>query len=178
MKNQNTRYILLLAGFVLFSCTGKEQQSPATQDQSGTMGEQQTTIMPDQPGTIKVARQIVYDVEIKNPYPDDQWMTECLEGLDHDALVNFVFEGIYNEKFSAFDIFEGTPISSRKIKKMEEEGTFSRDRIGKFQFMEEWFLDTIHMTYSKKVTEVRMGLQKFNENSELTGYDPLFRVVL
>ena len=157
------RYAFLLAGIFLFACNSREQQSPVT---------------PDQPGTKKVAEQIVYDVEIKNPYPEDQWITECLQGLDRETLVNFVFEGIYNEDFSAFDIFEGTPIFSRKIKKMEEDGIFIRDQIGKFQFMEEWYLDTVGMTYYKEVTEIRMGLQKFNDDGELTGYAPLFRVVL
>ena len=163
MTNPISHYVFLMAGLVLFSFSGKEQDA---------------TKIPDQKGTKKVAKQIIYDVEIKNPYPDDLWMTECLQGLDHEALVNFVFKGIYNEKFSVFKIFEETPLSSQDIKKMEEEGVFTRKQIGKFQFMEEWFLDTVHMTYSKEVTEIRMGLQKFNNRGELTGYEALFRVVL
>ena len=61
---------------------------------------------------------------------------------------------------------------------MEADGEFSRDQIGKFQFMEEWVLDTTDMSFTKKVVEIRMGLQKFNNKSTLTGYAPLFRVVL
>ncbi len=132
----------------------------------------------EQAGIKTVAERIVYDVEIINPYPDDLWTTECLEPLDHEALVDFVFNGIYEGKFSAFDIFEETPLPARKIRKMEENGEFSRGSIGKFQFQEEWILDTETMTFSKKVTEIRMGLQKFNEDGDLTGYAPLLRVVL
>ncbi len=172
MKNPISHYVFLMACLVLFSCSGKEQ------DTTKIPGQKETIKVDGQKGTKKVAEQIVYDVEIKNPYPDDKWMTECLQGLDHEALVDFVFTGIYNETFSAYKIFEETPLSSRDIKKMEEDGVFTRKQIGKFQFMEEWILDTVHMTYFKEVKEIRMGLQKFNVRGDLTGYEALFRVVL
>lgn len=135
---------------------------------------------PYEPGstTLLVAEEIVYDVEVINPYPEDTWMAESLQSLDHESLVKFVFDGIYQERFMCYDIFEGTPVPLRKIRKMEKDGEFSRERIGKFQFQEEWILDTVNMTFTKKVTEIRMGLQKFNESEELTGYAPLLRVVL
>ncbi len=173
MKRSILRCILILSGIILISCTGKERKSPAAEEPSD-----QIAISTDQSGVIKVAEHIVYDVEIINPHPDDQWMNECLEGLEREVLINFVFEGIYSGQFSAYDIFEGTPISARKIKKMEENNEFSRDRIGKFQFVEEWILDTIHLRYFKEVTEIRMGLQTFNQEGEVTSYAPLFRVVL
>jgi hypothetical protein len=167
---------LLLGGIILFSCTGKNGTSPA----EGTIPQPEGT-GPDGSaisGIIRVSGRIVYDVEIINPYPDDQWTTECLEDLDHERLVDFIFEGIYAKRFSAYNIFEGTPVSVRKIRKMEENGEFSRRSIGKFQFQEEWILDTVNMSYTKRVREVRMGLQKFNREGELTGYAPLLRVVL
>ena len=163
---------LALAGSLLFSCSGKKQQSAVTQTEAGT------ALPSDETGIVRVAEQIIYDVEIINPYPDDLWTTECLEDLDRETLVDFVFDGIYRDRFSAYDIFEGTPISAKKIVNMEKNGEFTRERIGKFQFREEWILDTLHMTFSKKVSEIRMGVQKFNQNGELTGYAPLLRVVL
>lgn len=184
MKKKFPRYGLILLGVVLtglvpISCSQKDRQSPATPDQSQSLNEKQYPgLIANMPGTINVAEQIIYDVEIINPYPDDLWTMECLEGLDHESLVNFVFEGIYSGQFSSFDIFEGTPISSRKIRRMEENREFTRDQIGKFQFMEKWILDTVRMTYFKEVTEIRMGIQKFDDHGELTGYAPLLRVVL
>ncbi len=61
---------------------------------------------------------------------------------------------------------------------MEEEGDFSRDRIGKFQFKEVWELDTLNMSYTKRVTEIRMGVQAFQEDGTVANYNPLLRVVL
>ena len=167
-----------LAGTVLFSCTGRENQSTGTVGQPTAEKKEGSAFTRDPSGQLPVASGIVYDVEIINPNPDDLWTTECLEGLDHAVLVDFVFKGLYSNKFSAYDIFEGTPVSARKIRKMEENGEFSRDQIGKFQFLEEWVLDTVNMNYFKHVKEVRMGLQSFNNNGELTGYTPLLRVVL
>ena len=163
MKTRTHRTAFLIAASFLFACNGQKQADP-------------TVIIPAN-GNI-IAHEIVYDVEIKNPNPEDQWMDEALMGLDHEALVDFVFEGIYSGRFTVFEIFEGTPIKTQKIIEMEEGGEFSRNQIGKFQFMEEWVVDPEQMTFSKKVTEIRMGLQKFNREGYLTGYAPLFRVVL
>ena len=60
----------------------------------------------NQSGVITVADQVIYDLEIINP--NDQWTSECLSSLDHEVLVNFVFEGLYSERFLAYDIFDGT----------------------------------------------------------------------
>jgi hypothetical protein len=168
MKESNPLFIIILLVSILYSCSGKENQSSLP----GTSSDQET------PGPFTVAREIVYDVEVINPYPEDEWMEESLSSLDHQALVDFVFKGIYQEKFKCYDIFEGTPISVRKIRRMEESGEFSREQIGKFQFQEEWILDPETLSFSKRVTEVRMGLQKFNDSGELSGYAPLLRVVL
>jgi hypothetical protein len=169
--------VAALSGLILTSCTQKGGQPAATTDKS-TEEKQVPDSTAQLPGTVNVAEYIVYDVEIINPYPDDLWTEKSLEGLDHKLLVNFVFDGIYSGEFSTFDIFEGTPIPARKLKKMENRGEFKRDQIGKFQFMETWILDTINMTYHKKVKEIRMGIPNINEHGELTGYAPLARVVL
>lgn len=172
-----TLLVAALTGLILASCTQKGGQSTATTDQS-TEERQVPDSTAQIPGTVNVAEHIVYDVEIINPYPDDLWTEKSLEGLDHKLLVDFVFDGIYSGEFSTFDIFEGFPIPARKLRKMEKKGEFTRDQIGKFQFMETWILDTINMTYYKKVKEIRMGIPKINEHGELTGYAPLARVVL
>ncbi len=178
MKNSRRRLAFILAWIVLISFSCKQGQSPETNDQVRTTISEGSLTPADQPGTIKIAEQIIYDVEIINAYPDDPWTNEWLKDLDHKTAVDFVFAGIYQGNFKTFDIFEGTPISAKKIMKMEADGEFSRDQIGKFQFMEEWVLDTVNMSFTKKVVEIRMGLQKFTTDSVLSGYAPLLRVVL
>lgn len=125
-----------------------------------------------------VADPIVYDVEIINPTPEDQWTEECLAGLDRESLLEFIFGGIYEGDFEVYGIFGGKQISAKKIRKMEEAGEFSRERIGKIQFQEEWVLDPVKMSFSKQVTEIRLGLQTFLPDGTFKNYSPLFRVVL
>lgn len=176
MKTFVSSLSLILAGILLISNSCR--QGPDKTDPAGTSISKGPVIAADQAGSIKIAEKIVYDVEIINAFPDDTWAEESLKDLDHGTAVDFVFAGLYRGKFKAFDIFEGTPVPANKIRKMEADGEFSREQIGKFQFMEEWVLDTLNMSFSKKVLEIRMGLQKFNSDSVLTGYAPLLRVVL
>ena len=125
-----------------------------------------------------VAQDIIYDVEIKNPNKDDQWMENALKGLDRETLINYLIQGVYDDHLQAYDIFEGNRISSRKIRQMEEDGEFSRDEIGKIQFTEQWTYDSLNHVMSKRVTAVSLGIQNFDPEGYLRGYKPLFKVIL
>ena len=178
MKTTSICLLFLISCLFLLSVSCGNRNSPESSGHPSENTDPDAGVESDQTGIIKVADQIIYDVEIINPNSNNQWTAECLAGLDHDALVDFVFDGLYKERFFAYDIFEGTPISAKSIRKMEEEGDFSRDRIGKFQFKEVWELDTLNMSYIKKVTEIRMGVQAFQEDGTVANYNPLLRVVL
>ncbi len=136
----------------------------------------------DRPSTdqaaVRVAEGIVYDVEIINPNKDDPWMDETLAGLEREELINHIFNGIYDNSLEAFDIFEESRISARKIRSMEENGEFSREEIGKIQFTEAWYYDTLNHSMSKRVVEISLGLQNFGQDGYLRGYYPLFKVKL
>ena len=125
-----------------------------------------------------MADQIVYDVIIKNPDPQDEWTEKCLEGLNREELVDFIFAGLYDNRFKAFDIFSDKPISVRSIRKMEEEGEFSRDQVSKIQFVEDWYIDREGYAMSKSVTEVRLGVEHFDGFGLHLGHNPLFKVLL
>lgn len=156
--------LAVLAG-LLMSCSSREESA----------GLQSTHTLR---GARQVADRIVYDVVIKNHDPEDVWTTQCLSGLKRAELVDFIFTGLYDEKFSAFDIFSDEAIPPRKIRKMEAEGEFSRDQVSKIQFVEEWYADPGQYTLTKKVTEVRLGIEHFDGFGLLLGHNPLFKVRL
>jgi hypothetical protein len=143
---------------------------------SGEPPRYQSTDTP--PEARQVADQIVYDVVIKNHDPEDVWTTQCLAGLKRAELVDFIFAGLYEEQFMAFDIFSDEAIPPRKIRKMEEEGEFDRDQVSKIQFVEAWYVDPGRYTLTKKVTEVRLGTEHFDGFGLLLGHNPLFKVRL
>ncbi len=139
--------------------------------------EPQVVQSPDIPaGSLQVADEIIYDVVIKNHDPDDHWTEQCLAGLNRKELVDFIFDGLYEGRFKAFDIFNDDPIPVRKIRKMEQEGEISRDQVSKIQFVEGWYIDHEHYTMTKKVTEVRLGMEHFDGFGMHLGHNPLFKV--
>ena len=164
MKNKTLLILFLIPLPFILSCTGREDQ-PVHGEPS------------QNPGNI-IARDIIYDVEIKNPSTDDPWMDQALKGLDREVLIDLIFNGIYDKHLKAYDIFTNTGISARKILQMEENDEFSRDQIGKIQFTEEWTYDSLNHVMSKKVNAISFGLQNFDPDGYLRGYDPLFKVVL
>jgi hypothetical protein len=150
---------------LLFSCTGQKEG----EDLKGSGV---------QTGSMQLAEQIIYDVIIKNPDPLDEWTEKCLGGLKREEMVDFIFDGLYDDRFKAYDIFNGKLIPARTIKKMEEDGEFTRDQVSKIQFVEDWYVDPGAYAWSKRVTEVRLGLEHVDGFGMHLGHNPLFKVRL
>lgn len=150
---------------LLISCTGQKEGK----DLNGS-GEPT--------GSLQIANQIIYDVIVKNPDPGDEWTEKCLMGLKREELVDFIFEGIYEKRFKAFDIFNDKAIPAGTIRKMEEGGEFTRDQVSKIQFVEDWYADPEDYSMFKRVTEVRLGLEHIDGFGMHIGHNPLFKVRL
>jgi hypothetical protein len=157
--------IMTFLVLLLISCKGEQEPEDGQADRA-------------QSGSLRVADQIIYDVVIKNHDPEDEWTEKCLAGLKRQEMVDFIFAGLYDGRFKASDIFNDKPIPARKIKKMEEDGEFTRDQVSKIQFVEEWYIDTLCYTVTKKVTEVRLGIEHFDGFGMHMGHNPLFKVRL
>ena len=69
-----------------------------------------------QTGFLQLADQIIYDVIIKNPDPQDEWREKCLGGLKRGELVDFIFDGLYDDRFKAYDIFNDKLIPAHTIR--------------------------------------------------------------
>lgn len=151
---------------LLISCNGQRE---------GEKDLQATVI---QTGSLQLADQIIYDVIIKNPDPGDEWTEKCLVGLKRGELVDFIFEGIYNDRFKAYDIFNDKLIQARTIRKMEDEGEFTRDQVSKIQFVEDWYANPEDYSMLKRITEVRLGLEHIDGFGMHLGHNPLFKVRL
>jgi hypothetical protein len=98
---------------LLISCTRQEGENMQASDV--------------QNGSLQVADQIIYDVIIKNPDPGDEWTEKCLVGLNRGELVDFIIDGIYKNRFRAYDIYNDKLIPVRTIRKMEKDGEFTWD---------------------------------------------------
>ncbi len=125
-----------------------------------------------------LANPVVYDMVIKNANPEDDWAEENLRNLDREKLLTIIFDAVYAERLIAYDFFTDEPLKVTDIRKLEKEADFSRDKIGKLQFEEEWAFDENTLQLQKKVKSMLLAYEVFNTAGELRGYKPAFYVKL
>jgi hypothetical protein len=127
---------------------------------------------------VLVAERIIQDIVIKNNDPNDAWADECLKGMHRDTLVDVAFEMAYSGKANVYDFDTREKLSVKQLKKRENEEGFSRDKIGKIQFIESWYLNPDKVTFTKKVSSFVLGYETYDSEGQFRGYLPIFRMVL
>lgn len=151
--------------FILNSCKqGQEEKTNFKEKEMASVNE-------------TIADTIIYDVIVKNPSPDDWWTEECLRNLDKRKLVDMIFDNIYSGKLKAYDHTTNELLKPNEIKKIENSENFNRDNIGKLQFMESWNMNTEGTSILKKVDAVTLGYEYYDNDGNLFGYRPLFKVI-
>ncbi len=126
----------------------------------------------------QIADSIVYDVIIKNANPYDTWTTECLNGLDRKTLVDDLFRAINEGRLKTVDFDTGEELSPKEVKERSREIRKVHSRIGKIQFVENWYFDTLSLSFNKEVRSIVLGYEVYDENGEVRGYKPVFQVYL
>jgi len=126
----------------------------------------------------QIADTIIYDVIIENPEPDNEWINECLKNLNKKELVDFVFDAVYEGKAEAFHYYTNEKFTIRDIEEIEKDPEFSRDKIAKVQFVEEWLLDKENFRMFKQIHSIMLGYEIKYEDGTIRGYKPTFRVYL
>lgn len=125
-----------------------------------------------------IADTIIYDVIIHNLNPDDLWAEQTLQYLNHQALIDSLFELVYQKRAVAYDYFEMKPLKIKDIIRMENEEGYSRDHIGKIQFTERWYFDATALHFNKEVLAIVLGYDLINSDSTLRGHKPVFKIYL
>lgn len=128
-------------------------------------------------GTV-LGEPIIYDMIIRNANPDDEWAEECLRNLDRNKLISIIFDAVYQESLVPYDFYTHQPISLSELRKLENNNEFSREKIGKLQFEEEWSFDEPTLQLRKKVNSILLAYEVYNSAGELRGYKPAFYVKL
>ncbi|MBA7564577.1 hypothetical protein ES708_06240 [subsurface metagenome] len=125
-----------------------------------------------------LAAPITYDVVIKNPNPEDDWIESCLEKLDREKLVNIIFDAVLNEKVTAMDYLTDKPMTVKEIRELEEDEEFDRSRVAKIQFIEDWYFDKESFTMKKIVHSVMLGYEVYDWDGNVRGHKAAFKVNL
>jgi hypothetical protein len=159
------KYPVVIFLLMITSCVNKEMPVPAVSE-----GKTDESFM--------VADTIIYDVIIKNNDAGDDWSSERLHRLQHQKLINSIFDMVYSEKVAACEFFTGEPLKPAEIKRLEAEKEFSRENIGKMQFTERWYFDNASARMQKDVLSIVLGYELFGDSGEFRGYKPVFKVSL
>jgi hypothetical protein len=166
---KNLVFLFLVAAIMPISCRKNlENIRPVTG----------ITTITDTAAELLVAEKIIQDIIIKNTNPDDAWTEECLQGMHRDTLVDAVFEMAYSGKAIVYDFDTGSTLSVKQLKKKEKEKGFSRDKIGKIQFIESWYLNPDNVTFTKKVSSFVLGYETYDSQGQFRGYLPVFRMIM
>ena len=125
---------------------------------------------------ILVADNIIYDVVIKIPDPDDPWEVEKIEGYEGSRMISELFNGVYTEKIKAYDYHTGDRLSPGEVRVAELEPGFDRNNIGKIQFTENWFYYPASMEIYKEIVSVVLGYENREIDGTLIGYKAAFKL--
>jgi hypothetical protein len=162
-------FILILLAVMITSCN--ERRS-----------EQKTAAAPlteDNPeGEILIARDIVTEIIIR-PDPDgDPWELEKVAGYNGEAMVNNIFERVYDGTLTVYDYHSGEVLTANDVKKIEAEFKNDRTKIGKLSFTEDWYYHPAENTVEKRARSVVLGYELYNNLGKVYAYRAAFRADL
>ena len=176
MKNNLISAFVLLLAFIFNACENKNTDKGAEVSippvKEGSFYETDL----NNSNSIVIADTIVYDVVIKNAFPEDEWQEFCLKNVDRDAIANIIFNAVYNGKLTAYDYQHESPMTIDQVKELEEE--YSRDKVAKIQFIEEWYFDEEKMEMGKRVNEIMLAYELYSSDGEIRGYKAGVKVYL
>ena len=166
MKNK----VILLFAFTVFMLTACRKNAETIHPGSAVLDLADTT------AEVLVAEHIIQDIVIENNDPNDTWADECLKGMRKNTLVEVVFELAYSGKANVYDFDTREKLTVKQLQTREKEEGFSRDKIGKIQCIESWYINPDKVTFTKKVTSFVLGYETYDSQGYFRGYLPVFRM--
>lgn len=127
-------------------------------------------------GLLLIGKDIITEVVIKPDTLGDPWEVEKVKGFNGKEMFVSLFENIKNKNLIIYDCFTGNALDPADVKKMENEIGTDISRIGKIQFLEDWYFNPLTYSISKKIKSVSFGYEIIREGGLPTAYKALFQV--
>jgi hypothetical protein len=125
---------------------------------------------------LPVGKDIITEVVIKPDTLGDPWEVEKVKGFDGREMFTDLLKKIYKGKLTVYDCFSEEALDKSAIKTMEKEVGYEISKIGKIQFLEDWYFDPLTSSIIKKVKSVTFAYEIIRQDGLPTGYKGLFRV--
>jgi hypothetical protein len=127
---------------------------------------------------ILIATDIVTEIVV-HPDPDgDPWEAEKVAGYRGDEFVNNIFSRIYDGTLTVYDYHSGEALNASDVRKLEDEFSGDRSKIGKLSFTEDWYYIPALNSLQKKTKSVTFGYELYNNLGKVYAYRAAFRADL
>ena len=87
-----------------------------------------------------------------------------------------LFENIYNQKVIVYDHYTEKPLTPDDVRKIEKEYDADIARIGKLQFLEDWYFNPVTSKIIKKIKSVTFAYSIQRDSGLPPGYKALFKL--
>jgi hypothetical protein len=118
---------------------------------------------------------VVYGIITHATENIDPYENEEFKSFLQDKLIGAIFEQLYAGKLKAYDFFSNKELSIEEIRNIEKKEGFSRAKVGKVQFNEQWYFDNKGVL-TKRVNSMTFGVESYSNQGNFTGYNALFKI--
>jgi len=137
-----------------------------------------TSIQPANEGPLLIGKDIITEVIVKPDTLGDPWEVEKVKGFNGKEMFVSLFENIKNKNLTVYDCFTGQALNPADVEKMENEIGTDIAKIGKIQFLEDWYYNPLTFSISKKIKSASFGYETIRQDGLPTGYKALFKVII
>lgn len=90
-------------------------------------------------------------------------------------LIDYIFEEIYGGRLKAYDFLSEKELTVNEVKDIEKAEGFTRSKVGKVQFNEQWLIDK-NGVLLKRVNSMTLGIEHYSKQGTFLNYNALFTI--
>lgn len=143
--------------------------------ESGQVAAKQITVE-DSTMMMPVATNIIDEVIVRPDTLGDPWEVEKVKGFAGEKLFRKLLDDIYSGKLTAWDCRTDEVLKPEKVKELEKEFNSDLTRIGKLQFVEDWYFDMGKNSIVRKVKSVAFGYSSGTSGEARLRFNAFFRI--
>jgi hypothetical protein len=130
----------------------------------------------DTTGLFLIGSNIITEVIVKPDSLGDPWEIEKVKNFNGTLMFKDLFENIYNKKITVCDIITGKPLDISEVKKIAKEFGNDNSKIGKLQFLEDWYYSPSTNRIIKKLKSTSFAYEFRREQNLPVVYKALFKL--
>lgn len=144
--------------------TKKEITAPVSEELSDTSG------------LIVIGRDMITEIIVNPDTLGDPWEAEKVSGYNGNTMFADLLGKIYSNTITVYDCLDEKALKPDEVKMMEKEFSSDLSKIGKFQFVEDWYFNPANGAISKRVKSVSFGYEITRESGLPSGYKAFFMI--